>query len=257
MSRRDEVGGEDGEPSTPISAATPDWLADTLAAEAGKHVPDIRRIRAVMRDGIESVDTVRSRKPLRGFALLRGLPRRFAGVPAGIAAGVLCVAMVFAVATMYDSGRSGSSAPPGMTAPPLAGSNTDTSDGAPIVTATGTVDAASRTGWSQEDVAITFAQPVAGFQLSVKVSLASTGSSAGYSSTYDASLFTVTVDKQAHALVYKFNLKPGTTLPPGPSRFAVQFNYENPHDSAHDTYYVSVYTDKAHGRVPDVAQGAF
>lgn len=126
-----------------------------------------------------------------------------------------------------------------------------------IVTAKGTVDASSRTGSSQEDVAVTFTKPIAGFQLSVKVSLESTGASAGYSSTYDSSLFDVTVDTEAHALVYKFNLKPGKTLPPGSSQFAVRFTYALPHNPADDTYYVSVYTDKADGRIPDVAQGAF
>lgn len=236
MIREDRAGSEDGEPQTPH------WLSDALEAEAGKHNPDTRRIRAALhaRTGTAAAQRKRS--------------RRLAGIPAGIAAGAVCAAMVFVVSLTYHSGRSRTSPSTG----PLAGpSPQTTSAGAHVVTATGTVDASSRTGWSQEDVAIHFAQPIAGFQLSVKVSLDSSGSSAGYSSTYDSSLFNVTVDTQAHALVYKFNLKPGKTLPPGSSQFSVRFDYGLPHNPAHDTYYVSVYTDKAHGRAADVAQGAF
>lgn len=237
MIREDRGGSEDGEPRTPA------WLADALEAEAEQHSPDTRRMRAALR---ERTDTVTRRKKRR----------RLAGVPAGLAAGAACAAMVFVVSTTSHSSRTRPSLLPSP-APPLAGTSQTTGIHEHIVTATGTVDASSRTGWSQEDVAVTFAQPIAGFQLSVKVSLASTGASAGYSSTYDASLFDVTVDTQAHALVYKFNLKPGKTLPPGSSQFAVRFTYGLPHNPADDTYYVSVYTDKAHGRVPDVAQGAF
>jgi hypothetical protein len=131
------------------------------------------------------------------------------------------------------------------------------SGGTQLVTATGTVDPGSTAGWSQEDVAITLSEPIAGFQLSVKVSLNAKGSSTGYWTTYDKSLFDVTVDTQSNALIYKFNLRSGQTLPVGTARFAVQFNYGNPHNPANDTYYVSVYTDKAHGSIPGVSQGAF
>lgn len=256
MSRGDEVeaAGADDErcASGSGAAAGPGWLADALGTEAAKHAADTRRIRAAMRKRIEG--TARPRVLTR----LRGIPRRFAGVPAGIVAGVLCVVMVFAVVTAYNTARSHPPSSPGVTTPPPTTSSTNSgSAAAHIVTATGTVDAASRSGWSQEDVAVAFTEPIAGFQLSVKVSLSSSGSSAGYSSTYDASLFDVSVETQAHALVYKFNLKKGRVLAAGPSRFAVQFNYGATHHSADDTYYVSVYTDAAHGRVPDVAQGTF
>lgn len=234
MSREDHAESEDGAPHTA------GWLADALEAEAARHLPDSRRIRAGLRER-----TVAARQPKR-----RG---RLAGVPAGVVAGVLCTAMVFAVTAVYEHDRSVPSPSPQL----IAGPSPSTSHSEHIVTASGTVDASSRTGWSQEDVGVSFTEPIAGFQLSVKVSLESTGASAGYLSTYDASLFDVTVDAQDRALVYKFNLKPGKTLPPGPSQFAVRFTYKLGHNPSHDTYYVSVYTDKAHGRVPDVAKGAF
>ena len=236
MTPENRAGSEDGEPSTSH------WLTEALEAEASQHTPDTRRIRAAMRERTGTVCAARLKRRWR-----------LAGVPAGLVAGALCAVMVFVVSTAYHGGRSQTSPSPG----PLAGTSQTTGVRAHIVSATGTVDASSRTGWSQEDVAIDFTRPIAGFQLSVKVSLGSTGASAGYSSTYDSSLFDVTVDTQAHALVYKFNLKPGKTLPPGSSRFDVRFSYGNPHNPAHDTYYVSVFTDKAHGRVADVAQGAF
>lgn len=249
MSRHDDAGGEEGGRRT----RAPGWLADALDAEAGQHMPDTRRIRAVMRERTDAAQ--RKQGWLRRFRLL---PRRLAGVPAGIAAGAVCTALVFAITATYSAtySRSHTSSVPDATdsftttQPSIGGS-------AHIVTAAAAIDKSSRAGWSQENVVVTFNQPIAGFQLSVKVSLNSTGSSTGYRTTYDPSLLDVTVDAQAHALVYKFNLKPGKTLPTGSAQFAVQFNYANPHNPADDTYYVSVYTDKAHGRVPDVAQGTF
>jgi len=232
VSRRDDAGSEDG------GLRDTGWLADAMDAEAGQHMPDTQRIRARMRERTNGAQ--RKRRQL--------LSSRLAGVPAGIVAGALCVALVFAVTATIQ--QSAGSSPSSTVAPPPKSAQT-------IVTATGKVDAGSRAGWSQEDVAVKFAQPIAGFQLSVKVSLNSTGSSTGYSTTYDASLFDVKVDTQAHALVYKFDLKPGKTLPAGSSEFAVQFNYGDPHNAADDTYYVSVYTDKAHGKVPGVSKGAF
>lgn len=236
MIREDRAGSGDGEPDTPR------WLADALEAEAERHTADTWRIRAAMR---ARTSTGTASRPKHRW--------RLTGVPAGLAAGAMCAAMVFVVSMAYHRDRSEPPPPPG----PLAGTSQTAAAGTHIVTATGTVDRSSHTGWSQEDVAVTFTQPIAGFQLSVKVSLESTGASAGYSSTYDTSLFNVTVASQDHALVYKFNLKPGKTLSPGSSQFAVRFTYGIPHNPADDTYYVSVYTDKAHGKVPDVAQGAF
>lgn len=58
-----------------------------------------------------------------------------------------------------------------------------------------------------------------------------------WSERVEASLFDATVDAQDRALVYKFNLKPGKTLSPGSSQFAVRFTYGLPHNPADDTYY--------------------
>jgi hypothetical protein len=131
--------------------------------------------------------------------------------------------------------------------------------GGGVVTAVGTQNtAADNSVWSEEDVAVTLAAPVASFQLTVKVSLSPSVSSTGDWTNGNPSLFNITVETRSDGLYYTWQLKQDQTLNPGSTTFAVQFNHGNgTHNASLDTYSATAVSDAAHGSASGTSSGAF
>jgi hypothetical protein len=89
----------------------------------------------------------------------------------------------------------------------------------------GSVDPGSTVYWAQSDLALRTTQPLTA--LTVELRIAQTGDvrSTGYWQTLPGADFTVTVQQVGATLVYRWVLKPGSTVPAGQHRFAAQFNH--------------------------------
>jgi hypothetical protein len=243
------------------------WISELLSTAAETHVADSRRVRASVHE------ITRNARRARRRALV--LPLRLAGIPAGITAAVLCATVAVAVTATIDTEaprpHSGSTAAAGpsaaaeatqspvskQAAPTIAGTSASAPGGASVVSATATLDTSGNADWSQEDVWVALAKPTAGFQLTVKVSRSAQPVSTGTWMTYDTDLFDVSVKSQSGAVIYKFQLKSGRILPAGTAEFAVRFSHGPEYKPEDDTYYLSVYTDKADGSVSGISYGPF
>lgn len=109
----------------------------------------------------------------------------------------------------------------------------------PVAVAAGTLDPGSNRWWAQGDLAVTTETPVSGLVVDVRVARTAGVVSTGHWRTRPAEDFTVTVIEEPGALVYRWTLKPGRTVPPGRHVFAVQYNHaEGVRDASADTYTV-------------------
>ncbi|WP_329619954.1 hypothetical protein OG357_04910 [Streptomyces sp. NBC_01255] len=109
----------------------------------------------------------------------------------------------------------------------------------PVAAAAGTMDPGSNRWWAQADLAVTTETPVSGLVVDVRVARTAGVVSTGHWRTRPAEDFTVTVTEEPGALVYRWTLRPGRTVPPGRHVFAVQYNHaEGVRDASADTYTV-------------------
>ncbi|WP_327165363.1 hypothetical protein [Streptomyces zaomyceticus] len=109
----------------------------------------------------------------------------------------------------------------------------------PGARASGTVDPGSNRWWAQSDLALTTDEPVTGLTVELRIVRTPGVVSTGHWRTRPAEDFTVTVTPEGRALVYRWTLKPGRTVPPGPHVFAGQYNHaEGVRDASADSYTV-------------------
>ncbi|MFD7966272.1 hypothetical protein ACFV5J_36360 [Streptomyces zaomyceticus] len=109
----------------------------------------------------------------------------------------------------------------------------------PGARATGTLDPGSNRWWAQSDLALTTDEPVTGLTVELRIVRTPGVVSTGHWRTRPAEDFTVTVTPEGRALVYRWTLKPGRTVPPGPHVFAGQYNHaEGVRDASADSYTV-------------------
>ncbi|MFF9850551.1 hypothetical protein [Streptomyces litmocidini] len=109
----------------------------------------------------------------------------------------------------------------------------------PTARAAGTIDPGSNRWWAQSDLAVTTEAPLAGLTVELRVARTPGVVSTGHWRTRPAEDFTVTVTEEPRALVYRWTLKRGRTVPPGPHAFAAQYNHaEGVRDASADTYTV-------------------
>ncbi|MER5710693.1 hypothetical protein [Streptomyces sp. NPDC002122] len=109
----------------------------------------------------------------------------------------------------------------------------------PVAEAAGSLDPGSNRWWAQGDVTVTTRTPVSGLVVDVRVARTAGVVSTGHWRTRPAEDFTVTVTEEPGALLYRWALKPGRSVPPGRHVFAVQYNHaEGVRDASADTYTV-------------------
>ncbi|MFD0147787.1 hypothetical protein ACWGQ4_37920 [Streptomyces sp. NPDC055721] len=107
----------------------------------------------------------------------------------------------------------------------------------PAAEASGALDPGSNRWWAQGDVTVTTRTPVSGLVVDVRVARTAGVVSTGHWRTRPAEDFTVTVTEEPGALLYRWTLKPGRSVPPGRHVFAVQYNHaEGVRDASADTY---------------------
>ncbi|WP_329493807.1 hypothetical protein [Kitasatospora herbaricolor] len=210
------------------------------AAEA--HEPDRARILARVERGVAD-PAVRHRTP----SIRRSGPRAvLAGLAtAGIlATGGLAVAAIVGAPspppatapavpsptptpTPTPSTRSTTAAPAPTTAPssprPTPSAATRTQNGS--LWSEGSMDGHSNAFWAQSDLTLRSTQPLT--SLTVELRIAQTGDvrDTGNWRTLPSDDFTVTVQETGGALLYRWVLKPGRTVPAGQHEFAAQYNH--------------------------------
>ncbi|MGW0120466.1 hypothetical protein, partial [Streptomyces sp. NPDC003327] len=153
------------------------------------------------------------------------------GLDVGAAVAGVAGVGVAGVGGLVAAGRDRQPAPPAtVTAPPAPGSSAE---------ARGTVDPGSNRWWAQSELAVTTRGEVTGLTVELRVALTGGVVSTGHWRTRPAEDFTVTVTEERGALVYRWTLKPGRTVPPGPHTFAAQYDHaEGVRDASADTYTV-------------------
>jgi hypothetical protein len=113
---------------------------------------------------------------------------------------------------------------------------------APVVrdgylSATATVDAGSTNTWSQTDVTLTTTRTTGALVVEITVARTAGVAKTGHWSSVPESMTTTEVDTSAGSLLYRFTLKPGSTLAPGTYTFAAQFGHAaGPRSLAGDSY---------------------
>ncbi|MBO1335249.1 hypothetical protein [Streptomyces sp. VRA16 Mangrove soil] len=127
--------------------------------------------------------------------------------------------------------------------PPAAPDPQDTSDGP--LWSDGSVDPGSNDYWGQSDVTFRTREQLT--SLTVELRIAQTGKVAdtGNWRSLPADDFTVSVGEHDGFLVYRWELKPGKTVPTGEFVFAGQYNHaDGGRDAQDDTYTVTARTKK-------------
>lgn len=200
-------------------------LRGELREAARAHRPDRARMLARVERGMAVPPSRRDRAPFR--APRTG--RRWTATATAVAVAATAVAAVglggLAVTTLRERPAS-----PAVPAPAVPG---------PAARATGTVDRGSNRWWAQSDLAVTTQTEVTGLAVEVRVALTGGIVSTGHWQTRSADDFTVTVAEESGALVYRWTLKPGRTVPAGPHTFAAQYNHaEGVRDASADAYTV-------------------
>ncbi|MFE0646219.1 hypothetical protein ACFW2Y_32130 [Streptomyces sp. NPDC058877] len=196
-------------------------LHQQLKEAAQAHRPDRARILARVERGLAApAPTGRPNRPARP-----PVRRHWTAIAAVTAAVTAAVGLGSLAATTLDDRTAGP-----VTALPAPG---------PTARATGTVDPGSNRWWAQSDLAVTTGSPVTGLTVELRIVRTSGVVSTGHWRTRPAEDFTVTVTEEARALVYRWTLKPGRTVPPGPHAFAAQYDHaEGVRDASGDTYRV-------------------
>ncbi|MEV6877115.1 hypothetical protein [Amycolatopsis sp. NPDC051128] len=232
-----------------------DEIGRRLREAAGAHQPDHDRMLARVHRGMAGA-TVRYRAPRAA----RSWPK--VALAGSAAAGILAVAGLAVAGVMPvaparpDSGTTltvpspsatpsstPSARPTGGSVPPPAPehpgrtttrpSSADANPAAPAgsrvsdgpLSAQGYVDPHSTVFWAQSTLTVDVAQPLTA--LTVEVRIAQTGGvqSTGQWQTRPGDDFTTTAQESDGAVVYRWELKPGRTVPAGQHLFAVQYNH--------------------------------
>ncbi|MFD7256656.1 hypothetical protein [Streptomyces sp. NPDC059874] len=103
----------------------------------------------------------------------------------------------------------------------------------------GSLDASSNTYWAQSNISLKTTQPLTALTLELRISQTGGVQSTGSWRTLPADDFTVTVQHEGGAVVYRWILKPGRTVPAGQHVFAGQYNHAaGEREAQHDGYRV-------------------
>ncbi|MGW7553400.1 hypothetical protein [Streptomyces rimosus] len=101
----------------------------------------------------------------------------------------------------------------------------------------GSVDPHSNAYWAQSNVTVQAKRPLTAFTLELRIARTGGVNDTGHWSTLPAADFTVSVGERDGALVYRWALKAGRTVPAGRHVFAGQYNHaEGGRDAKDDVY---------------------
>ncbi|MFE5912573.1 hypothetical protein ACFQ6B_26310 [Streptomyces wedmorensis] len=212
-------------------------LRRELKEAALAHRPDRARILARVERGLAEPAPTTRRLPAPG-----GRPRHRWTVTIAVATAVAGVVGIGGLAATTLGDRP-------------AGPATTLPAPGPTARATGTIDPGSNRWWAQSDLALTTETPVSGLTVELRVARTPGVATTGHWQTRPADDFTVSVTEDTTALVYRWTLKPGRSLPPGPHVFAAQYNHaEGVRDASADAY-TALLTSPGGGRT--TLTGAF
>jgi hypothetical protein len=93
------------------------------------------------------------------------------------------------------------------------------------LSAQGAIDPHSTAYWAQGALTLDVSEPLAAFTVEVRVTQTGGVQSTGQWQTGPADDFTVTAQESDGAVVYRWELKPGRTVPAAQQTFAVQYNH--------------------------------
>ncbi|WP_328434275.1 hypothetical protein [Streptomyces sp. NBC_00425] len=88
----------------------------------------------------------------------------------------------------------------------------------------GSLDPKSTVYWTQSNLVLKTTQPLTSLTVEIRIVQTGGAKNTGTWQTLPGGDFTVTVQEAGGALVYRWVLKPGLTVPPGNHEFAAQFN---------------------------------
>ncbi len=235
-----------------------DRVRAALRAEAAAHQPDRAAILAQIQRGQAALDPALTSRPGRRRAAVR-----MAGIGVMVAALLgFSVAVTWAAVgadvlrtashgpMMASARASDSPAPvqrpvpasraPSETHAPRSPAASPSTNGAQqgVLRSSGAIDAHnSIDNWTQSSVTVAITQTVTALQVSVRIVASPNLSSTGAWSTVLAKDLDTSVEQQPDALVYRFALKPGSSLGPGSYVFGVQYNHAvGGRDPSRDTY---------------------
>lgn len=236
-----------------------DEISRRLREAAEAHEPNRARILARMERGAAD-PSVRHRTP----SIARSWPR--AAIVGLIAAAALATGgLAVAVAAIGGAPTPPATAPtrpapsPTVTSAPTPSARTTTTGPAPTTTSSsarptqpagsrvndgplwseGSLDVHSTIYWAQNNLTLKTTKPLT--SLTVELRIAQTGDvrNTGNWQTLPSDDFTVTVQESGGALLYRWTLKPGRTVPAGQHEFAGQYNHATGvRKVKHDSYHV-------------------
>ncbi|MFD6227552.1 hypothetical protein ACFWFZ_11825 [Streptomyces sp. NPDC060232] len=103
----------------------------------------------------------------------------------------------------------------------------------------GSLGTNSNSFWAQSNITLTSAQPLTALTVELRITQTGAVQSTGSWRTLPAEDFTVTVQNEGAAVVYRWILKPGRTVPAGQHVFAGQYNHAaGAREVEHDGYRV-------------------
>jgi hypothetical protein len=222
-----------------------DELRRQLREASGAHRPDRARMLARVQ---RSMDGPAGDTPGRPLALPLPGPAgrapwlRIAGATAAVA-GVLTLGGYAVTSVVLDGEpRQTAAAPPALPTPaaqpsPPARSPLSRSG---YLQGEGAVDPHSNAYWTQANVVLTTDKPLTSLTLELRIAQAGGVAETGGWRTLPAEDFTVSIQEENGALVYRWTLKSGRTVPAGRHIFAGQYDHaESGRDTGHDTYTAS------------------
>ncbi|MEU8460479.1 hypothetical protein [Streptomyces sp. NPDC029003] len=107
------------------------------------------------------------------------------------------------------------------------------------LSSSGALSAKSNNFWAQNDITLKSAQPLTALTVELRITQTGAVQNTGNWRTLPAEDFTVTVQNEGAAVVYRWVLKPGRTVPAGQHVFAGQYNHATGVRGAdHDGYRV-------------------
>ncbi|MEU9303854.1 hypothetical protein [Streptomyces sp. NPDC048269] len=142
---------------------------------------------------------------------------------ATLASTAALVAGGYTIATTVHTNNPGRAAATAPAAPPPPSAPPRTQDGP--LRSDGSVDPHLNAYWSQSNITLQAGAPLDALTLEVRIAQTGGVASTGAWRTLPEGDFTLTTIDEGGALIYRWTLKPGRTVPPGQHVFAVQYNH--------------------------------